>query len=261
LLATERKQEFDELHEDLEQDLKPRGARARLSRRGPKGLAPDNQTKAEESCSTTKAGNKNPNASAPPDQASKDQSRTRFTVTAQDLGGNEPGFNSGLALQIVCATVRGKDIDHDDANFALEFVKGAKPQDPIEAALATQMASIHIQVMRFVYHFGNARTGAEFNHYESMLTRLARTFVAQVEALKRYRNTSEPGVTVQKVSVKDGGQAIVGNVTQNPASTVPNKVPASPLSITDAKLAPMPLVSEQEAEPVPARRARRASNG
>jgi hypothetical protein len=41
---------------------------------------------------------------------------------------------------------------------------------------------------------------------------LARTFATQVEALKRYRTGGEQKVTVQHVTVNEGGQAIVGNV-------------------------------------------------
>jgi hypothetical protein len=47
------------------------------------------------------------------------------------------------------------------------------------------------------------------------LGRLARTFPAQMEALNRYRSHGEPAITVQNVSVGDGGKAIVGNVTQH----------------------------------------------
>jgi hypothetical protein len=36
-----------------------------------------------------------------------------------------------------------------------------------------------------------------------------------MEALKRYRSGGEQKVTVQHVSVSEGGQAIVGNVTQD----------------------------------------------
>jgi hypothetical protein len=98
--------------------------------------------------------------------------------------------------------------------------------------------------MRFTRLLSNARDAVEFNLYEAIVTKLSRTFVAQVETLKRYRSTNEPGVTVQNVSVTDGGQAIVGNVMQNPGGGVSNKTPASPFAITDAKLAPMPLVGE-----------------
>ena len=43
--------------------------------------------------------------------------------------------------------------------------------------------------------------------------KLARTFAAQVEALKRYRSGGEQKMTVQHVHVAEGGQAIVGNVS------------------------------------------------
>ena len=45
-----------------------------------------------------------------------------------------------------------------------------------------------------------------------MLNKLTRTFATQVEALKRYRSKGEQKVTVEHVTVNEGGQAIVGNV-------------------------------------------------
>ena len=44
----------------------------------------------------------------------------------------------------------------------------------------------------------------------------ALTYATQMEALKRYRTGGEQKVTVQHVSVSEGGQAIVGNVTHYP---------------------------------------------
>ena len=48
---------------------------------------------------------------------------------------------------------------------------------------------------------------------ERTLNKLARTFSVQVETLKRYRSNGEQKVTVEHVSVNEGGKAIVGNVT------------------------------------------------
>ena len=48
---------------------------------------------------------------------------------------------------------------------------------------------------------------------ERALNRLARTFAAQMEALKRYRSKGEQRVYVERVTVNEGGQAIVGPVT------------------------------------------------
>jgi hypothetical protein len=41
---------------------------------------------------------------------------------------------------------------------------------------------------------------------------LSRTFAGEVEALKRYRTGGLQKVTVEHVTVNQGGQAIVGNV-------------------------------------------------
>jgi hypothetical protein len=41
--------------------------------------------------------------------------------------------------------------------------------------------------------------------------------------IRRYRNNGEPAVTVQNVSVGDGGKAIVGNVTQHASVIVSEK--------------------------------------
>jgi len=49
---------------------------------------------------------------------------------------------------------------------------------------------------------------AHYNGY----TKLARTYVSQMEALRKHRNGGKQTVTVQHVNVQDGGQAIVGNV-------------------------------------------------
>ena len=48
---------------------------------------------------------------------------------------------------------------------------------------------------------------------ERGFNKLARTFAAQMETLKRYRTGGEQKVTVQHVTVNEGGQAVVGNVS------------------------------------------------
>lgn len=44
------------------------------------------------------------------------------------------------------------------------------------------------------------------------MTRLSRTFIAQMDALKKYRATAQQTVRVERVTVNEGGQAIVGSV-------------------------------------------------
>ena len=79
--------------------------------------------------------------------------------------------------------------------------------------------------------------------------RLARTFPAQIEALNRYRSHGEPAITVQNVSVGDGGKAIVGNVTQHARVIVSDKKPPSA-----ARNAPKAAGSRRGHGPAAARR-------
>ena len=65
---------------------------------------------------------------------------------------------------------------------------------------------------------------------ERAFNKLARTYTTQMETLKRYRTGGEQKVTVQHVSVQEGGQAIVGNVTQSPRETAPKKAATSATS-------------------------------
>ena len=103
------------------------------------------------------------------------------------------------------------------------------------------------------YHLANAEDIARQDSAGRALGRLARTFPAQIEALNRYRNNGEPAITVQNVSVGDGGKAIVGNVTQHASVIVSDKRPAP--AVTDARMVAMPDPGAQKHDPVDARRA------
>jgi hypothetical protein len=81
--------------------------------------------------------------------------------------------------------------------------------------------------MRCAHHLANAEDLVQHDSAARALGRLARTFPAQIEALNRYRSHGEPAITVQNVSVGDGGKAIVGNVTQHASVIVADKTPAS----------------------------------
>ncbi|MFK4979932.1 hypothetical protein, partial [Klebsiella pneumoniae] len=92
--------------------------------------------------------------------------------------------------------------------------KSIRPRDAVEAMLVAQMVSVHVMAMRCAQHLAHADDLAQHDSAARALGRLARTFPAQIEALNRYRSHGEPAITVQNVKVEDGGNAIVGNVTQ-----------------------------------------------
>jgi hypothetical protein len=81
--------------------------------------------------------------------------------------------------------------------------------------------------MRCAQHLATADDLAQHDSAARALGRLARTFPAQIEALNRYRSHGEPAITVQNLSVADGGKAIVGNVTQHRNVIVSDKKAAS----------------------------------
>ena len=121
----------------------------------------------------------------------------------------------GILRQLVKASVNGQKPDAVNLAFMISMVKSIKPRDAVEAMLVAQMVSVHVMAMRCAYHLANADDVARHDSAGRALGRLARTFPAQIEALNRYRQNGEPAITVQNVSVGDGGKAIVGNVTQH----------------------------------------------
>ena len=158
----------------------------------------------------------------------------------------------GILRQLVKASVNGERPDEVNLSFMISMVKSIKPRDSVEAMLVAQMVCVHVMAMRCAYHLANAEDVAQQDSAARAFGRLARTFPAQIEALNRYRGNGEPAITVQNVSVGDGGKAIVGNVTQHASVTVSDKSPAP--AVTDARMVPMPDAGEQQHDSVDARR-------
>ena len=115
----------------------------------------------------------------------------------------------------VRASVSRRKPDAVNLAFMISMVKSIKPRDSVEAMLVAQMVSVHVMAMRCFHRLANAEDFARQDSAGRALDRLVRTFPAQIETLTRYRNKGEPAITVQNVSVGDGGKAIVGNVTQH----------------------------------------------
>src|SRR6202051_2220102 len=128
-----------------------------------------------------------------------------------------------IRRQLVKASVKGEMPDAVNLAFMISMVKSIKPRDAVEAMLVAQMVSVHVMAMRCAYHLANADDIARQDSAARALGRLARTFPAQIEALNRYRCNGQPAITVQNVSVGDGGKAIVGNVTQHRSVLVSDK--------------------------------------
>jgi hypothetical protein len=133
-------------------------------------------------------------------------------VLMEALGIADPDFLDGLLGQLASTVTQGRTVDGRALNFMLSLVKGVKPTDQVEAMLAAQMAAIHTATMTFARRLAHVKTIQQQDSAERALNKLARTFAAQLEALKRYRSRGDQTVRVEHVTVNEGGQAIVGNV-------------------------------------------------
>jgi hypothetical protein len=148
-------------------------------------------------------------------------------LMANALGVADREAMDGILRQLVRASVNGGGADEVNLSFMISMVKSIRPRDSVEAMLVAQMVSVHVMAMRCAQHLATAEDIAQHDSAARALGRLARTFPAQIEALNRYRSHGEPAITVQNVSVGDGGKAIVGNVTQHARVIVSDKSPAS----------------------------------
>jgi hypothetical protein len=119
--------------------------------------------------------------------------------------------------------------------------------------LASQMAAVQMAMLRFASQIFEVEALAQQDSATRAFNQLARTFVTQMEALKRYRSRGDQNITVQHVSVSEGGQAIVGNVSQSPADPAPAKA-SSPHQLTHSKIAPMEPITESARKAVPVKR-------
>ncbi len=121
--------------------------------------------------------------------------------------------HNGLLGQISVLGSPGAKAGAAASNFALGFVDSMEPQGATEALLLAQMAAIDQATMTMARRLNHTSAIHQQDAAERALNKLARTYTAQVEALKRYRSKGQQLVRVERVTVESGGQAVVGNVS------------------------------------------------
>lgn len=136
----------------------------------------------------------------------KDRSTFKSTVGTAD---------EKLALYILreLATLVESPSDKDvteSIGLALSLQHSIQPKDELEALLASQMAGAHHLAMRFMKRASDDQSTEVLNANVERATKMMRTFTAQMEALNRYRGKGQQKVTVEHVTVNQGGQAVIG---------------------------------------------------
>ena len=142
----------------------------------------------------------------------KKSNELEFAQLTEALGIFDPTMLNGFLMQLGNAVSSGKDVDADAYSFAIGFVKSIDPRDELEAMLAAQMVAAHVCALDSSRRFLSATTYEGKGAAERAMNKFSRTFSAQVETLKRHRQKAQQTVRVERVTVNDGGQAIVGSV-------------------------------------------------
>ena len=182
---------------------------------------------------------------------------TGDSLVMEGWGTTDPDFCVALIRQITHATSKHGQPNVRDANFILAVVIGIKPRDQIETMLAVEMAIVHTATMASARPVNEAYAAQQRDSAAQALNKLTRTFLSQVDALKRYRSGGEQKVTVQHVTVAEGGQAIVGTVTQG-RDAVALGAPSESMVLTNDETAAMPVVENVAPPAAKVRRTRKA---
>ena len=172
------------------------------------------------------------------------------------LGTTNSDFARELVEQLLNVGTRDGKANENGLNFQLAVVKGVKPRDEIEAMLAGQMAAVHASTMTFAGRLASTNLIDQAESAERALNRLARTFTAQIEALKRYRGGGEQRVVVQHQHVNVAANQAQVNVGSAPrgGEVSPKTAEQShekPAALTHAPEQPMPCTIEANREAVP----------
>ncbi|MGH1455073.1 MAG: hypothetical protein ACRBBV_18100 [Paracoccaceae bacterium] len=100
----------------------------------------------------------------------------------------------------------------DKANMVAAMFAEIEPQDAVEAMLVAQMTATHVAMTTLSRRMLSQQSYLARESCERSVTRLSRSYLAQMEALRKYRAKGQQVVRVERVTVESGGQAIVGNV-------------------------------------------------
>ncbi len=129
------------------------------------------------------------------------------------FGTSDGNATAALVKQLISPAVLSGNTTEQEVNAKIEMVRDIQPRDSIEAALAVQMINVHgvtIEMMKRAMLEEQSVDGVSNN--VNRVTKMSRLFIAQMEALQRYRSKGQQTIQVQHVNVENGGQAVVGNV-------------------------------------------------
>jgi hypothetical protein len=163
----------------------------------------------------------------------------------KDLSGYDADFSCAILLQLGALSLT-KDPSGIGWLFARSVLKDVRPGDKMAMLLVVQMLAVHDGIMSHAILLAGSEHLEQRESFANIFNKLARTFAHQMDTLHRLRSGPEPKVTVNNVSVSDGGQAIVGPVTQNGGGTGGAAIAKPLLALTDQSGTDMPILQPEE---------------
>ena len=144
-----------------------------------------------------------------------------LVLLQEALGSADADFVLGLLDQLANVLPKHFGSVETQVNFMLSVVKSIRPRDQVEAMLAAQMAIIHASIVALGQRLMCADLVPQQDSAERALNKLARTFATQIEALERYRSTSEQRVALPAPSSSEAE-------TPSAAARIPHDGPDQP---------------------------------
>jgi hypothetical protein len=130
------------------------------------------------------------------------------------LGTASMAFVDATLIQLqAAARLPNSGVSEIGINAALAMVESERPNGETECAIVVQMACVHLATMAVLGRLGGGHGGDR--HVLAAATaasRLSRTFAILVETLRRLRSGGSQVIRIERVDVRDGGQAVIGNI-------------------------------------------------
>jgi len=141
------------------------------------------------------------------------QDMPQFEKLFAALGNPDPQLVHALVLHAAQGSFHTKADQEIMVQAATHALAAFQPDDIAVAMLSAQMVAIHFQAMNLLKKAATSSMVDTQKSYLNMSAKLLRVYVTQTETLRRYRQKGQQKMTVEHVHVHEGGQAIVGNVT------------------------------------------------
>jgi len=130
------------------------------------------------------------------------------------LGTTSMDFVEATLFQLqAAARLPNSGVSEIAVNAALSMIESEQPRNETECAIVVQMACVHSATMAVLGRIGGGHGGdRHVLATATAVSRLSRTFAILVETLRRLRTGSSQVIRIERVDVREGGQAVIGNI-------------------------------------------------